>query len=310
MNTFDLGAAWLFNEGLAAVKVKNRWGFIDKNGNIAIEPQYDNAFGFSEGLAAVEINKKYGFIDRNGKMVLAPQPIFPIAFSEGLASVVNGDNCCIIDKNGNTIATLGEEISDLQQFSEGLAAAEIQHETADDVNYKYGFVDRSGRMVIKPQFEWVGAFCDGLAVAELIPDGPIGYIDKTGHFVIDAQYDLAEDFSEGLAPVQKEGKWRFIDRTGAEVAMIGDKYDNVFAVSEGRAIVKRGDKYGAIDKAGNLIVDVQFDTLFSFSEGLAFARVGKTQGFINTSGVFEIQRPIPKPSLFDIIRGTKDHLRW
>ncbi|MBP5328087.1 MAG: WG repeat-containing protein [Bacteroidales bacterium] len=310
MNTFDIGTPWLFFDGLAAVKVKNRWGFIDKNGNIAIEPKYNDAFGFSEGLAAVEIDKKYGFIDRNGNMVIDPMFNFVIAFSEGLASVVNGNNCSIIDKTGNTIATLGDEISDLQQFSEGLAAAEVQHETYDDVNFKYGFVDRSGRMVIKPQFEWVGAFSDGLAVAVLTPDGPVGYIDKTGLFVINAQYDEAEDFSEGLAPVKKDGKWCFIDRTGAVVTMLGDRYDNVFSISEGRAIVKKDDKYGAIDKAGNLIVDVQFDSLFNFSEGLAFARAGKTQGFINASGVFEIQKPVPKPSLFDIISGKKNQLRW
>lgn len=34
MNTLNIGSPWLFSEGLAAVHVKNRWGFIDKNGNI------------------------------------------------------------------------------------------------------------------------------------------------------------------------------------------------------------------------------------------------------------------------------------
>lgn len=310
MNTINLGSPWIFSDGLAAVNIKNRWGFIDKSGTIVIEPKYSDAFGFSEGLAAVEIDKKYGFIDRNGNMVIAPQFDFAIAFSEGLSSVVNGANCCIIDKNGNTIVTLDEEISDLQQFSNGLAAVEFQQETDDDVNYKYGFVDRSGHIVIKPQFEWVGAFSDGLAMVTPVPDGPSGYIDATGNFVIDPQYEDAEDFSEGLAPVRKDGRWRFIDRTGAEVAMLGDKFDSVFALSEGRAIVKCGDKYGAIDKAGNLIVDARFDTLYSFSEGLAFARVGNTQGFINTSGVFETQKAVPKPTLIDILKGRKDHLRW
>ena len=50
--------------------------------------------------------------------------------------------------------------------------------------------------------------------------------------------------------------------------------------------------------------------LFPFSEGLAFARVGNKQGFINTSGVFEIQKDIPKPTLLDILRGRKKDLRW
>ena len=65
-------------------------------------------------------------------------------------------------------------------------------------------------MAIKPQFDYVGAFSDGLALATLTPDGKSGYIDTTGRFVIEPQYDEAEDFSEGLAPVKKDGKWRFI----------------------------------------------------------------------------------------------------
>ena len=228
MNTFDLGAAWLFNDGLAAVNVKNRWGYIDKSGNVVIKPIYKDACGFSEGLAAVIVDNKYGFIDRNGNMVIAPQFGFVVAFSEGLASVVNDNSFSIIDKKGNTIATLGDEISDLQQFTNGLAAVEVKHETDDDAVFKYGFVDRSGRMAIKPQFDYVGAFSDGLALATQTPDGKSGYIDTTGRFVIEPQYDEAEDFSEGLAPVKKDGKWRFIDSAGAEVTMLGDKNESVF----------------------------------------------------------------------------------
>ena len=49
-------------------------------------------------------------------------------------------------------------------------------------------------------------------------DGKWGYIDKSGKFVIDPQFDYAEGFSEGLAAVrsgdEKTGKWGFIDRSG------------------------------------------------------------------------------------------------
>ena len=31
-------------------------GFIDKNGNIVIEPQFDEVGAFSDGLARVELN--------------------------------------------------------------------------------------------------------------------------------------------------------------------------------------------------------------------------------------------------------------
>ena len=310
MDPFNIGDCWLFSEGLAAVKIKNHYGFIDKRGDIVIEPKYNDACGFSEGLAAVKVGNKYGFIDHSGTMVIEPQFGFTVAFTEGLATVLNDNDFFIINKNGNTVVTLDDETSDLEQFSCGLAATEVKFETNDDVDFKYGFIDRSGRMAIKPQFDYVSPFSDGLAVASLIPDGPSGYIDTTGSFIIQPQFDEAENFSEGIAPAKKDGKWRFIDRSGAEVTMLGDRFDSVHTISEGRSIVSIGDKFGAIDKAGNLIIDARFDLLLSFSEGLAFARSGNTQGFINTSGVFEIQKGIPKPTLLDILKGRKKHLRW
>ena len=73
MNPFNIGDCWLFSEGIAAVKIKNHYGFIDKRGDVVIEPKYDDACGFSDGLAAVKVGKKYGFIDHTGRMVIEPQ---------------------------------------------------------------------------------------------------------------------------------------------------------------------------------------------------------------------------------------------
>jgi hypothetical protein len=43
----------------------DKWGFIDKTGNIVIQPQFDEIFGgFSEGLALVRIGDKLGYISR------------------------------------------------------------------------------------------------------------------------------------------------------------------------------------------------------------------------------------------------------
>jgi uncharacterized protein YkuJ len=61
-------------------------GFIDKNGKVVIELQFDNAGNFSEGLAEVKKDDKYGFIDKSGKVVIEPQFDNAGNFSEGFAS--------------------------------------------------------------------------------------------------------------------------------------------------------------------------------------------------------------------------------
>ena len=64
-----------------------KYGFIDKNGKVVIEPQFDGADAFSEGLARVKKDRKWGFIDKSGKVVIEPQFDWVSDFSEGLAKV-------------------------------------------------------------------------------------------------------------------------------------------------------------------------------------------------------------------------------
>ncbi len=50
-----------------------------------------------------------------------------------------------------------------------------------NVNGKYGYIDKTGKYVINPQFDYAGSFSEGLAVVEI--GGKWGYIDKTGKFI-------------------------------------------------------------------------------------------------------------------------------
>ncbi|MEO0020342.1 MAG: WG repeat-containing protein [candidate division WOR-3 bacterium] len=79
--------------GLFPVKVKDKWGYIDKTGNLVINPQFDDAWSFSEGLAVVQIGDKLGYIDKTGNLVISPQFAFASAFSEGLAAVMIDFKC-------------------------------------------------------------------------------------------------------------------------------------------------------------------------------------------------------------------------
>jgi len=46
--------AGFFGEGLAPVEIDSRYGYLDKEGRIAIEPQFDYAYPLTEGLACIK----------------------------------------------------------------------------------------------------------------------------------------------------------------------------------------------------------------------------------------------------------------
>jgi hypothetical protein len=59
--------------GLFAVQVGGKIGFINKEGKLIVNPQFDDVGNFSEGLARVTIGDKWGYIDKEGKYVVNPQ---------------------------------------------------------------------------------------------------------------------------------------------------------------------------------------------------------------------------------------------
>jgi len=79
---------------------------------------------------------------------------------------------------------------------------------------KYGYIDTSGKIVIKPLFNEARGFADNGLAAVNVGDGrndKWGYIDTTGNFVIQPQFEWADDFQYGIARVEVEDKWGFIN---------------------------------------------------------------------------------------------------
>jgi hypothetical protein len=73
------------------------------------------------------------------------------------------------------------------------------------IDYKYGYVDKSGKRSISLLYDFGGGFCEGLAAVKL--NGRYGYINHAGVEVIPFQFEEAGSFSEGLAPAQVNQKW-------------------------------------------------------------------------------------------------------
>ncbi len=134
---------------------------------------------------------------------------------------------------------------------------------------QWRYIDKSGKIVIKPQFDEAGTFVAGLAMVRI--GKKYGYINKAGKFVIKPQFYYGGTFSEGLAIVKimKAGykKYGYIDKAGKIV--IKPQFDSADTFSEGLAKVKIGGRYGYIDKAGKFVIKPQFNSAGHFSEGLA-----------------------------------------
>jgi hypothetical protein len=213
---FSEGRAW------AAVP-KNEWsieskvGMLDKEGHWIVEPRFDSAGKFSEGLASVRLDKKTGYINRQGQIVInfqfdafggcpdSADKLDSTRFSEGLAAVQENWKWGFIDRTGKF--AIKPSFDCAEQFSEGLAVIGVRDE--NEGRWRYGYIDKTGAIVIEPRFGLAHAFSGGLALVGVgmteeaaalkamdsgKTDAEIekeikqnkmkhGYIDKTGKFI-------------------------------------------------------------------------------------------------------------------------------
>ena len=280
-------APGLFSEGLATVpnKEHTKIGYINTKGDITIPHQFVDAYKFSEGFAGVRIGNKYGFIDKTGKIVIQPEFVSVCNFSEGLACVrvcLSPEVGCpygFINKKGEMV--IKPFTFRHSYFFEGLACVLI--------NEQFGYIDKTGKIVIEPQFDCSAAnFSEGLARVKI--DGKYGYVDKKGAIVIQPKYLEAGSFSECMAFVQIEnGKYGFIDKQGKMV--ISPQYDIITAgtkFSDERACVgisvEDGELYGYIDKAGKIVIPPSFYWCWNFNNGIAKVDMMGEIGYIDTCG--------------------------
>lgn len=74
--------------GYAAVCKDNKWGFVDTDGKLVIDYQYDDALSFSNGYAAVCSKNLWGYIDVDNNLIIETTLLKATSFSsEGSAAI-------------------------------------------------------------------------------------------------------------------------------------------------------------------------------------------------------------------------------
>ncbi len=85
-----------------------------------------------------------------------------------------------------------------------------------------------------------------------------------------------------LYPVQQGSLYGYIDRAGKVVVPI--EYGGARHFSEGMAAAGKGSRWGYLRDTGELSVPLQYSSAGDFSEGLAAVSAGKKYGFIDKTG--------------------------
>ena len=79
-------------------------GFLDKDGKVLVPFKYQDADIFVDGIAAVVLNNKVGFVDIKGIEIISCQfDKMESRFENGKARVIKGGKTMTIDKSGKEV---------------------------------------------------------------------------------------------------------------------------------------------------------------------------------------------------------------
>lgn len=262
-----------FHNDIAIVEYKDKWGALNKSGAVVIPIKYDVMNDFSKGLALV------GIIDE-----LRPSSFGKPYYKWG-----------VVDKYGNTVIPM--KYNKLSSFSEGLILANL--------NGKYGYINKKNEVIIPFIYTKAVDFLNGKAKIEI--SGKTYFIDNLGRPIEPTVYNEVKEYSEGLAQVrmgyENQGDyttWGYINKLKEEVIPL--KYQFAGPFSDGLAAVKFNDKWGAIDREGNIVIPFKYDgiggNLSNFKNGMVIVRIG---GFGGKYGLIDKKSNIIIPITYGSI---------
>lgn len=258
-----------FYGGLAAVKKNGLWGLIDKIGQFVLPLKFMDMLIINEGLVAVKQYYNTGwhwdFIDKAGKVINSFQ-FEDIAFSsEGLVGFRKDGKWGYINTTGEIV--IKNQFDNVNNFKYGIAEVVL--------NGKQGYLTKTGEFFdnIRDANKQTS-----LNLMRVVKDNKFGFIDRTGKLVIPYQYEQSLLFQDGLVAVKQDGKWGYMNETG--IIVIPCQYEKTYTYKGGLVQIEQNGKWGCIDKTGKIAIPFQFEMIDINEEGIIKVELDNKWGII------------------------------
>ena len=295
-----------FHEGLAAVMTGSeedevgRWGYIDKQGRMAIAPAFQEAAPFQNGLAAVRQDDLWGYIDAKGAWAIRPAYAEATGFNaQGTALVRIDERDVLIDRQGRTVKTLPLGARSWG-FQPGQTLAEIEVPQPPRL-----FNVATGRALTLPD--------DVMALGEptqgQIPaqrrasryNGWWGLLDANGRWAVTPE-TLREEapLRDGnVIAVRRDERWQFVDPQGR--ALSKQRYgDRVALLAPGAWLVKREHNAPAI------LLDADLRPMRSFRQDYAWPEKREGWTVLSDDEAILLVDPAGRLSILSLPQGRVD----
>ncbi|KAB3534126.1 WG repeat-containing protein [Alkaliphilus pronyensis] len=305
-----------FSGGLAAIKIDEKWGYIDSKGEVIIKPIYDEAHDFSDGLAMISMDSKLGCIDNQGNTIVKPIydmvlpsliytfSLNPIYFDIDTDSSYEEEYFIVKKGNGTGLIHVREGVVLEPIYQEIVLLSPDIFAVGLDGNFKV--INFKENIETEFKYKDIGPFKDNRAA--FTTGSKWGYLNPMGEEVIPAIYDGVRYFIEGEAFVKNKDFSGLINRDGTIVfEMDFDDFDGFY---DDKGFFSSNGKWGMIDRTGTIILEPQFHTVVPPTDGISAVQIfNEGAGYINMEGelITDLQFDLTLPFEYGYGRVIKDN---
>ena len=159
----------------------------------------------------------------------------------------------------------------------------------------WGYADQRRRLVLPLRYDDAGPFVEETA---WVRQGAFfGYITPDGTPLTPLHFTRAENFQAGRATVELHGETFQIDRAGTRLTASPDSIAETDFLAQGD-LVRQNGKVGFRFSVGHAVVPAEYDEITDLYNGLLLVRRGAKWGVINRKGQLTL------PLEYDSIQAT------
>ncbi|MCU0428868.1 MAG: WG repeat-containing protein [Cytophagaceae bacterium] len=169
-----------FREGFARYLYQRKYGFIDRQSNIRLVPQYEDAGDFSESMVAIKLMGKWGFMDTLERLRVQPYYDQVWNFQNGVALVREGNTFNFVNKDGRPLYETSFERITPTPFGRYILQK----------NGKFGLADSHGKEMVSTKYERIEELPNRYILA--MEHGLFGVLDPQGNQVVAFNYSVLQ----------------------------------------------------------------------------------------------------------------------
>lgn len=274
------------------IKVNKRWGLINAEGQIVLQPNYEAIGEFKRfGYAVMQRNGGVGLLDRQGKEIVAPRYDDLKVLDSTLISVMRDGKWSVVNLHGDIVLPAGYE-------RVNVLSKEYVAYRRDD---KWGIVDQRGNLISEPRFDEVTLAENNLFLVRR--GGKLGLVSASGKETLPGIADEISFFNDSLIFYKTGVNWGAVADDGS--AVVPAKYEGYSKISDTFIkLIANNQVYVYSLVCKNVITQGDYDDYYAFSRKYLIIKKNRLLGLIDWCGDV-----ILKPQYFEIQSYAHDAFR-